>query len=87
MSARTPQAGDRIQVPVQAILDGPSVTRKVDGPLLVWACNIHFLTWRERLRIFLRLASIDKIGCERFPWLAKQRMHLILTLADSEGQS
>ena len=68
------------QVSVQAVVDGPSVKwGHIDGPMLTWAGNAHWLTWRERLRVFLHLASVDQIGCERFPWLAKQRIKLIIT--------
>jgi hypothetical protein len=34
---------------------------------------MHWLTWRERLRIFLRLATVDQVACERWPHLAKLR--------------
>lgn len=61
-------------VPNEAITKGPRVTWKhIDGPLLYWAGGLHWLTIRERLRIFFRLATVDRIACERWPHLAALR--------------
>jgi hypothetical protein len=71
----TDRIGDTsVLVPVEAVTDGPSVTWKhIDGPLLRWAGSMHWLTFRERLRIFLRLATVDEVACERWPHLARLR--------------
>jgi hypothetical protein len=71
----THRIGDaQIGVPLSAIMGGPHVTWKhVDGPLMTWAGELHWLTFRERLRIFFRRATVDQIACERWPHLAKLR--------------
>jgi hypothetical protein len=66
-----------VAVPNEAITAGPHVTwRHVDGPLMTWAGSMHWLTYRERLRIFFRLATVDQIACERWPQIAKLREKL-----------
>lgn len=68
-----------IGVPIEAITEGPSVIWKhIDGPMMVWAGQLHWLTWRERLLIWLGLETVDSIGCRRFPFLAGQRSKLFL---------
>ena len=63
-----------VSVPVEAITAGPHVTwEHIDGPLMSWAGQLHWLTWRERLRIFFRRATVDQIACERWPHLATIR--------------
>jgi len=63
-----------VSVPSKAITSGPNVVWKhIDGPLMQWAGSMHWLTLGERLRIFLRLATVDQIGCERWPELARVR--------------
>jgi hypothetical protein len=65
-------------VPESAITAGPHVTWKhIDGPLMSWASHLHWLTYRERLRIFFRLATVDRIACERWPHLAKARDEIL----------
>ena len=62
----------QVGVPIKAITDGPDVVWKhIDGPLLCWAGNIHWLTWRERLRIFFGRASVFSVARSRWPHLAK----------------
>ena len=66
-----------VSVPNEAITAWPHVVWKhIDGPLMSWAGHLHWLTTRERLRIFFRLATVDQIACERWPWLAKTRAEL-----------
>jgi hypothetical protein len=66
-----------ISVPNKAIAAGPYVTWKhIDGPLMHWAGSLHWLTTRERLRIFFRLATVDQIACERWPHLQRARRQL-----------
>jgi len=66
--------GGHISMPIEAVTNGPSVTWKhVDGPLMHWAGSMHWLTLRERLRIFFRRATVDQIACERWPHLARLR--------------
>ena len=40
--------------------------KHIDGPLLYCSDGqLHWLTWRERLRLFLKLADIHDIDFER----------------------
>lgn len=66
-----------VSVPNEAITMGPDVQwNHIDGPLMHWAGHMHWLTLPERLRLFLRLASVDQVACERWPYLAKVRTEL-----------
>lgn len=67
-----------IAVPKAAILAGPDVTWcHVDGPLMHWAGYTHWLTFWERLLIWLRLSTVDKVACYRWPHLAALREELM----------
>lgn len=49
-----------IEVPQEAILEGPHVNWKhIDGPLLSWAGLMHWLTWVERWRLHYGLDTIE----------------------------
>lgn len=57
-----------VGVPIEAITDGPRVQwNHIDGPLLSWAGHIHWLTWRERLAIWLRFRTVYEIAEKRWP--------------------
>lgn len=69
--------GSSISVPGRAVAEGPVVSwRHVDGPLMTWAGQMHWLTFRERLRICFGLATVDGIAAERWPYLAALREEL-----------
>lgn len=64
---------DEFAVPNEAILQGPRVNwNHVDGPLLAWAGLSHWLTLRERLLLALRLTTVERIACRRWPDLNRQ---------------
>lgn len=64
-------------VPREAIMEGPHVTwDHIDGPLMTWAGELHWLTWRERVLIALRLSSVDRVADRVWPHLARHRMKL-----------
>lgn len=66
-----------ISVPEAAVAKGPDVTwGHIDGPLLHWAGNTHWLTFGERAKIWLRLSSVDHVACARWPHLAIAREKL-----------
>lgn len=68
-----------VSVPPEAITNGPDVIwNHIDGPLMTWAGQMHWLTLRERFLIWIGLETVDSIGCKRFPFLAKQRSLLFL---------
>jgi len=72
----TPPSGNttHISVPLEAITEGPDMVWKhIDGPLLCWAGNIHWLTFGERLRLLFRLTTVDTIACAHWPHLANVR--------------
>ena len=71
-------SNEGVSVPREAVTNGPEVTwNHIDGPLLYWASQIHWLTWRQRLRIWLGLATVDAIACEQWPHIAKLRTRLL----------
>lgn len=66
-------------VPERAIISGPDVQwDHVDGPLMTWAGQSHWLTAWERVRLFLRLSTIETVAENRFPHIARARRHLLL---------
>lgn len=67
----------RVGVTNEAILAGPDVKwNHVDGPLMIWAGHGHWLTWRERFALWIGRATVDEIGCRKWPHLAVLRMKL-----------
>lgn len=59
-------------VSVDDVSAAPHVVWKhIDGPLMTWCGEMHWLTWRERIRIALGLATERTIAYERWPHLAK----------------
>ena len=68
-----------VSVPNEAITAGPHVQwSHTDGPLMSWAGHIHWLTWSERIRIALRMTTVDKIASERWPYTAMRRRELLV---------
>lgn len=66
-----------VDVPNEAILEGPSINWKhVDGALLSWAGQMHWLTWVEKWRLHYKLDTVDDVASKRFPHLAKLRAEL-----------
>lgn len=74
---------NNIQVPCTAIIEGPHVNwRHIDGPLMSWAGEIHWLTLKERFRAWIGIETIDQIACRRWAHLAKLRTRLRTTSQD-----
>jgi hypothetical protein len=66
-----------VSIPVEAITRGPNVEwRHIDGPLMTWAGNLHWLTWRERLALWLRLTTVDAVAVKLWPYLAQCRANI-----------
>lgn len=66
-----------IFVSASSVMAGPDVLwTHVDGPLLSWAASFHWLTWRERLAIWLRFSTVDEVACKHWPHLDKLRRRL-----------
>lgn len=63
----------------EAILAGPEVQwDHIDGPLVTWAGQMHWLTSWERLRIYLGLSTVESVAKARFPNTERARRHLLL---------
>ena len=70
-------AASGLGVPNEAVTSGPTVEwRHIDGPLMFWAGHIHWLTFKERLRIWLRLTTVDGVASARWPHLSALRAAL-----------
>jgi hypothetical protein len=65
-----------VSVPIKAITSGPEVQwNHIDGPLMHWAGQMHWLTWGERFAIRLRRRTVDEVAAKRFPHLDQLRRH------------
>ena len=62
-------AGARgVSMPLSAFQAAPHVNwRHVDGPLMSWAGRMHWLTRRERLKLWLGLDTIEGIAQRIWP--------------------
>jgi hypothetical protein len=57
-----------ISMPTEAFIEPPHVQwTHIDGPLMSWAGHLHWLTWRERLAIWLRLTSVEATAQKHWP--------------------
>lgn len=55
-------------VPIEALYAAPDVQwRHIDGPMLHWAGHQHWLTWQERLRLWLGLTDVEQIAEKYWP--------------------
>lgn len=67
-----------VSVPNDAITEGPHVQwTHIDGPLMTWAGRMHWLTFGERLRLWLRLTTVEDLASERWPYTAMRRKELM----------
>lgn len=65
-----------VSMPREAYLAEPHVIWKhIDGPLMTWAGQLHWLTCRERAAIWFGLATVEDIAQKQWPerrfWYAK----------------
>lgn len=76
-----------VYVPNEAITEGPQVQwNHIDGPLMTWTPHIHWLTWGERIRLALRLTTIDELACDRWPYMAMRRAELRDRSTEQKGK-
>ena len=55
-------------MPIEALYARPHINfRHIDGPMLMWAGNIHWLTWRERIALWLGRTDADRIARQYWP--------------------
>ncbi len=75
-----------IEVPREAITNGPDIQwNHIDGPVMWWAGQSHWLTWRERARIFIGGApAIDAVANARFPHTYRLRAMLAARTGEKE---
>lgn len=66
-----------VHAPVDALTDGPHIQwNHIDGPLMTWCGELHWLTWGERFRIHFGIATPRSIALERWPHLgAKHKVY------------
>jgi hypothetical protein len=61
-----------VYVSVDEVAAAPHVQwNHIDGPLMIWCGELHWLTWRERLCIALGIATERDVAYRRWPHLAK----------------
>ncbi len=57
-----------ISMPIEALYARPRINwRHIDGPMLMWAGNVHWLTWRERIAFWFGRATAESIAQSRWP--------------------
>lgn len=64
--------GSDISMPNEAFTEGPHIIwNHVDGPLMYWAGQDHWLTWGERLALFFGRATEESIARKHWPHTAR----------------
>lgn len=67
VSAKGEDGMTDIDVPWEAFDALPVVDwDHVDGPVITWAGQIHWLTWEERFSLALKLTTPEGIAAKRF---------------------
>jgi hypothetical protein len=57
-----------VSTPLEAVLAEATVRwNHIDGPLLSWAGQLHWLTWRERFAIWIGRETPDTIAQKHWP--------------------
>jgi len=57
----------KVAMPKEAIEAKPEIQWKhIDGPLMHWAGQMHWLTWGERFMLWLRMTTPEVIAFQRF---------------------
>lgn len=66
-----------VSIPREALTAKPHINWKhIDGPLMTWAGQMHWLTWRQRFALWLGRATIQTVAEGQWPHLAKtKRLH------------
>lgn len=68
-----------VSMPVEALYARPRINfRHIDGPMLMWAGNIHWLTWRERFAVWLGRTDADQIARRYWPERADWAVEALL---------
>jgi hypothetical protein len=56
-----------VSMPREALLAPPRINwNHIDGPLLMWGGQMHWLTVRERAALFFRITTLKEIAQGRF---------------------
>lgn len=57
-----------IGVPIEAVRAAPTINyRHIDGPLLEWAGQMHWLTWRERWAVWRGKETAESLAQKHWP--------------------
>jgi hypothetical protein len=57
-----------VSVPREALISAPHINWKhIDGPLMTWAGNLHWLTLMERISLFFDIRSIEDVAEKHWP--------------------
>ena len=56
-----------VAMPTEAFHAKPTIRRHIDGPLLSWACHLHWLTWRERLAVWVGRETAETLAQKHWP--------------------
>lgn len=57
-----------VGIPLEALKAAPRVNWKhVDGPMLMWAGSVDWLTWRERIALWFGRESVESLAQKRWP--------------------
>jgi hypothetical protein len=67
-----------VAMPIEDFLKEPHVMwTHIDGPLMTWAGQLHWLTMRERIALWFGATTIEAVAQKQWPercfWYAKAR--------------
>lgn len=67
-----------VSMPREAFDAPPHINwRHIDGPLMSWAGRLHWLTWAERIMLWIGVTTPEMIAFQRFhrPIITKDPAH------------
>jgi hypothetical protein len=81
------EIGPGVGTPREAVTAAPSIQwQHVDGPLLTWAGQLHWLTWRERFTLWLGKTTPEAIAEARWPVITAARLRTEVRMEESLEQ-
>lgn len=71
------EIGPGMSVPKEALIAKPHINwRHIDGPLMTWAGQMHWLTFGERIALAVKMTTATELAERLWPHLAKiKRFH------------
>lgn len=61
-----------VEVESEAFHAPAEVTSHIDGPVIRWACFLDWLTWRERLSLWIGATTVHDLALRRWPQYARR---------------